>query len=104
MDARVLDDIARRLATSASRRGVVLMSVRGLTGLAALLAPTLGAQAETVTALRKTCRGTGEVCRRDRQCCSSRCLGHRCDCRGKGAACTVDRTCCSGRCGRGTCS
>lgn len=102
MDPSRLDDLARRLAASAPRR-VVAKAAAGAVLASLVGAPRSGAAAPVSTE-RKSCRGTGEICRRDGQCCSDRCFRGRCDCRGQGAFCTVDRGCCSGRCGNGKCS
>lgn len=102
MDPSRFDDVARRLAAAAPRRLIVKAAVGAV--LASIVGAPRSGTAAPITTESKSCRGAGEVCRRDAQCCSDRCRRGRCDCRGKGAVCTVDRTCCSGRCGNGKCS
>ena len=99
MDGRRFDEWTRAVTIAASRRAALRAAAGGaVAGALGLLRAT-----KVAAANRTTCRGTGEVCRRDAQCCSERCRRGRCDCRDRGD-CSVDRACCSGRCVDGRCA
>ena len=101
MDPRAFDGLTRKLASSASRRTAVRAAAGGMLASALALLP-FRADAEVTTAAENDaiCRGNGEQCRRDTQCCSFRCANGTCKCANKGAICIKDRGCCSGRCTR----
>ena len=99
MDGRRFDRWTRALAARVPRRVALRAAAGGAVAAALGLLPADAAE----VVLRTLCRGTGEVCKRDTQCCSERCRHGRCDCRDRGD-CTVDRACCSGRCVRGRCA
>jgi hypothetical protein len=44
------------------------------------------------------CRGGGQPCSTDPQCCSNNCFGDFCVCKSNGQGCTEDFQCCSGAC------
>ena len=97
MDATRFDELARKLAAGATRRGALRAAAGG--AIAAALAAMRPAAAE---AGAPTCRAYGDVCDRDRECCSQRCSG-RCECRRRGANCVfdgrrLDEACCTRRC------
>ena len=103
MDGRRFDAWTKAGVRPTRRAALKALALAAFAAVAPTGAATVAAAAPP-TGARLTCRGSGEVCRRDAQCCSDRCRRKRCDCRRKGAACLVDRGCCSGRCTRGTCS
>ena len=97
MDGERFDRIARALGATPPRRGALRLLAAGALG--AILARPRGAVVQVgIAANTGSCRATGDVCDGDKDCCSQRCEGGRCQCRKRGAACTVDRACCSGRC------
>ena len=97
MDGERFDAMTRSWAASAARRGALRLLAAGALG--AILARPRGVAAQVgIAANTGSCRATGDVCDGDKDCCSERCEGGRCQCRRRGAACAVDRACCSGRC------
>jgi len=95
MDQAGFDRLARRLA--GDRRGILKAATGGALAAVAALARPGG------EAMALSCRGFGDACKRDRQCCSERCTAGRCGCRAPGGNCVVDgrrvdRACCSNRC------
>jgi len=108
MDQRGFDDLTRTIARLGTRRRAI--KLLGSAAIVSVVAAT-GTVSAAVAGAGKdaTCRGAGELCQSDLQCCAERCLvdqqgRSRCTCRGRGGQCFVDRGCCSGRCRRsGTC-
>jgi hypothetical protein len=128
VESRRFDELARGLATAASRR-VALKALAG-TVLGSLLAlgggrsvPTVRGQPPGTTAEERaaviasakerlliasgvvadpaetlTCRAPLEVCRDNDVCCTGRCLRGRCTCLDHGAECLSDDECCTRRC------
>lgn len=95
MDPAGFDRVTRAFLVARNRRRVL----RAGALLAVVLAPLRpSATSAQSVVIESTCRGLGENCDRDRQCCANRCHGGRCDCLRRGATCRVDRACCSGRC------
>lgn len=96
MDGTSFDALARSLATSGSRRGLVRRGALGALG-AALAG--LGARESAVAA---ECRGRGDKCRRNGQCCSGKCRRNKkCAAAGVGKPCNPNKPsdCKSGECG-----
>ena len=99
MDPTDFDALTRRLAGPASRRAAVRAAAGGALASALALLPFGAARAQTAAGDDDaSCRGIGDRCRRDTQCCSLRCANRNCKCANKGAVCYKDRGCCSGRC------
>lgn len=97
MDPAGFDRVARAFATAGNRRRVLRAGGGAVLAVVlALLRP--GASSAQPVGIESTCRGLGEVCKQDGQCCSTRCHQGRCDCLRRGARCSADRACCSGRC------
>ncbi len=101
MDADHFDHLTRTLAAPASRRA----ALKGLT--AGVLGVALGLLGIGETdATHYGCRHVGKACRRDRQCCSSRCRGPKgaetCQAHHEGTCtpakdfCVIGETGCSG--------
>src|SRR5437763_17176852 len=93
MDSQRFDDLARALASGASRRSVLkglVATVAGgaLSAIAGRETPSVGAQS--------TCRTLGESCKNDSSCCTGQNLfcqqigetgAHRCECTSGFVAC-----------------
>jgi len=67
VDETKLDALARSLAAVGTRRGLLRRGMLATVG-AALAGAAAGGRAAALT-----CRGRGDRCRRDRQCCSGSC-------------------------------
>jgi hypothetical protein len=74
MDAERFDALTRSLSAPSGSRRRLLTGVAGL--VLGSLAATLGLTPAEATHFG--CRHVGERCKRDRQCCSSRCKGRTC--------------------------
>jgi len=95
MDENRFDALVRSLATTASRRRVLRRGALGALGAAVAGFATR----DTASA---ACRGGGQPCRRDRQCCSGTCRRNRtCTAAGVGKPCDPGQPsdCRSGQCG-----
>ena len=105
MEPRRFDDFVRKLERGAGRRDVLRLLVGGGLASAFSLLRSGGTNAAELTSADARCRGAGENCQSDAQCCAERCIrdqdgARRCTCKGPGGSCFVDRGCCSGRCRR----
>jgi hypothetical protein len=101
MDPSKFEDLCRRFATSASRRGA-------LAGIAGGLVAALGMAHDDVEAGVPIvhCKIPGQKCTKDKTCCSKKCNGGLCTCSQRGRRCwqpLEGALCCSGRCHSGKC-
>ena len=100
MDSRQFDALARTVASGTTRRRVVrLIGGGGVAGALSMLG-FRDVQGQEAGEEDARCRGAGERCDRDGQCCAERCISGQCTCKGPRGSCFVDRGCCSGRCRR----
>jgi len=98
VDSRKFDALARAVAVGTTRRGAVRILGGGALASALSLPGLRGVGAQEPADAR--CRGAGERCKRDGQCCAERCINRQCTCKGTRGSCFIDRGCCSGRCRR----
>ena len=117
MDATRFDELARKLAAGATRRGALRAAAGGaLAAALAALRPTEAGAQDVGAAATCRCSYSGpkrfcqsEKCDFDEQCCSRKCESEifrragcgrekRCLCRLEGARCARDCACCSGQC------
>lgn len=112
MDHPTFDRLARRLAASASRRGVVLGAFAAAAGSALVGHGPSATAAQDVTA--ENCIPEGKRCgsggrrRPCKKCCTGNVIRdqngkRRCSCVRLGDGCSNDSQCCEGVCDSGTC-
>jgi hypothetical protein len=104
MDPRRFEDITRRVAAAASRRG----ALKALLG-AMILPALLGLRGEGADAGIPIvhCKAPGKRCDGDQRCCSGNCRKSICTCAKKGKQCWAPlegALCCSQRCAGGKCA
>lgn len=107
MDGRRFEHVSRRVAAARSRREALWLAVAGV-GAAALglgdAAAAGAAEAEGIPIYH--CKIPGQICQRDRACCSGKCDQGVCTCSKKGKPCYEPlrgSLCCSARCKNGKC-
>src|SRR5688500_13679000 len=104
MDAKRFEELSRRVGAAGSRRGAVKVLAGALLG-SALLDQTLEPASAQIPIVN--CRPPGQKCRRDVQCCSTRCKNRLCQCAPNGQQCWTPlegALCCSRRCRNGKCA
>ena len=112
MDQRRFEEVSRRFAAEASRRGTLRAALAAAAGmLPALRVAAVGADGRPAVGPKGipivNCKIVGQHCDKNTKCCSERCRNGFCTCRGKGRACwqpLEGADCCSRRCKKGRCS
>ena len=104
MEAKRFEELSRRVGDAATRRGAVKVLAGALLG-SALLGQTLKPAEAQLPIVN--CRPPGQKCRKDKQCCTTRCKNRLCQCAPNGSPCWAPlegALCCSQRCRGGKCS
>jgi hypothetical protein len=106
MDQDRFESLSRAVAAGSSRRAAVGALVAGL--VAGIGGQRLAAAAEVDEAGIPivSCKVPGQLCQKDKACCSGRCKDGICTCLSKRSRCwepAEGALCCSGRCRRGRC-
>ncbi|MGI9254239.1 MAG: hypothetical protein ACR2J8_10860 [Thermomicrobiales bacterium] len=109
MDQDRFESLSRAVAAGTSRRatlrtllGLGVAGVAGKQVVASVAAEDVDEQGVPIV----HCKVPGEICQKDKACCSGTCKGGLCTCFRKGHACWEPGEgimCCSGRCRNGKC-
>ena len=100
MDERSFAELSKRVASAASRRGMMQTLIAGTVGAA------LGLRGrDEAEAAFGYCSPPGVPCQDRKKCCSGTCRGGVCGCKKKGKPCLnrVGIACCSQKCRKGKC-
>jgi hypothetical protein len=106
MDRKQFEELSRSLANAGDRRSALKILAAGL--VAGIGGQRLAAAAEVDEAGIPivSCKVPGQLCQKDKACCSGRCKDGICTCLSKRSRCwepAEGALCCSGRCRRGRC-